>query len=315
MNSVIARVLAVVAVLSLTANVLLYLRYSSLRPLVTVGNEVITKKQYQDQLEYQSGQPVLTKLVLTSLVNQAAAKEGAAPTPKDVDDRIQEIHRRSPQTMLPYSFDPAKMAEFRQDLAATLALDNLRIKNVAVTPADVAAYYAKHRAEFALPQQVQTTTVVSQSKVDADTAEDLLRQNQPVDAIGRQPRLHVVGIDGYNPDLEASLSPAFKHMFASFVQQSKVGDVRTFQEGPWFLTFRVNQNSRADSPPLDQIRDQVERAARLAQAPSQQEEMVRLYQAATPTFNYNADKYAAYFTGLQQSHLSKDNGKKTASVP
>ena len=76
MKSLFTPLVAVVAVLSLTANVLLYLRYSTLRPLVTVGNEVITKKQYQDELEHQAGQQVLGKMVLTRLVAQAAVRRG-----------------------------------------------------------------------------------------------------------------------------------------------------------------------------------------------------------------------------------------------
>ena len=235
------------------------------------------------------------------------------PTDKDVETRIEDIERRSPQALNPYSFDPEKMAQFREDLKATIALDNLRIKNIAVSPADLAAFYAKHQAQFALPQQVKTMTVVTRNKVDADSAADLLRQNEPPDVIARQPRLSVVGINGYNPDLQASLSPAFKQQFASFVQKSNVGDVQTFQEGSYFLTFRVSQNSHAVSPPLEQIRDQVERAARLAQAPSPQEEMARLYQATKPKFNYNADKYAGYLRTLTSTRSTAAAKKLPAS--
>ncbi len=300
MNSLAARLLAVVVVLSLTANALLYFRYSTSRPLVTVGSEVITKKQYQDQLEHQAGQEVMSKMVFTRLVNQAAAREGVIPTAKDVDDRIQEISRRAPQLLAPYIQDPSKMADFRQDLATTLALDNLRIKNIAISPAELTAYYAKHKADFALPQQVKTVAVVTQSQVDADTATDMLRQKQPVDAIARQPRLNVVGVNGYNPDLEASLSPTFKKEFADYFQKAKIGDIKTFHEGHWFLTFQETQNSGAVIPPLAQIHDQVEHQARLAQAPPPQQEMARLYQAVKPTFHYNQELYESYFAGVQR---------------
>ena len=299
-----------IAVLSLIANVLLYMRYSSGRPLVTVGSEVITKKQYQDQLEHQAGQQVLSKMVFDKLVTQAATRNGVMPTAKDVDAQVKDIQRRSPQVLAPYDQDPAKMAEVRQDLQTALALENLRIKDVALTPAEVAAFYAKNKARFALPQQIQATTVVTQNAVDAATAADLLRQKTPPDVIARQPRLMVVGANGYNPDL-GTLPPALKQQVSSFVQHAPVGGTKTFQDGKYYMTFQVTKASQATLPPLAQIRAQVERQARLERAPAPQAEMARLFQAAKPAFN--SDKYAAYFDAVQKYPIGQGADNKTAS--
>ena len=311
-----ARLLAVVAVLSLIGNVLLYMRYSTNRPLVTVGNEAITKKQYQDQLEHQGGQAVLSKMVLEKLVTQAATRDGVLATTKDVDDRIASVERRAPQLLTPYQQDPAKMAEFRQDLLTNISLENLRIKNIKLTPAELAAYYTEHKGEFALPEQVKTTTVVTRSTMDAATATDLLKQHTPSDVIARQPRLNVIGMNGFNPNLDL-LSTDLKRQINVFVQQAKTGDVRTFHvsdpKADVYLTFAVTSSNRAAIPPLTQIHDQVDRAARLARAVPQDQEMAQLYQAAKPTFS--ADKYAAYFDTIQNYSLGKGDTKKTATVP
>jgi len=312
MKSLSIGLLGVVTVVSLAGNGLLYMRYSTNRPLVTVGGTVITKKQYQDQLEHQAGQQVLSKMVLNALVAQAAARDGVTPTTKDVDAQIQDIQRRSPQLLTPYTQDPAKMAEFRQDLQSSIALENLRIKDVALTPAQVAAFYTRNSAKFALPQQVQATTVVTRNTVDAATAADLLRQNTPMDVLARQPRMGVVGANGYNPDMSA-LPPATKQEINKFIQTAKAGDVKTLQSGPVFLTFQVTKSSRAMLPPLAQIRPQVERQARLEKAPAPQAEIARLYQAAKP--NFNSDKYATYFDAVQKYPVSQDGSKKTARVP
>ncbi len=316
MKSIAARILAVVAVLSLIANVLLYLRYSTGRPLATVGGDVITKKQYQDQLEHQIGQSVLSKMVFQQLVTQAAAKAGVTPSAKDVDDRIAAIARRAPQLLAPYQSDPNKLAEFKQDLSTNIALENLRIKDVKLTPAEVAAYYAKHQTEFALPQQVKTTTVVTPNSMNAATATDLLRQHTPTDVIARQSGMHVIGVNGYSPNLEG-LPPALKKQISDYVQKAKTGDVRTFHVdapgGGVFLTFQVANSSSASVPPLTQVQGQAERAARLERAPSESEELARLYQAAKPTFS--ADKYAAYFETIQKYPLGKEGSKKTANMP
>ena len=315
MKSFTARLLAVALLLSLTANVLLYFRYSTGRPLVTVGSAVISKKQFQDQMEHDQGQAVLTKLVFTSLVSQAAARAGAMPSAADVDGRIAAIQRQAPQALTPYAGDPVKMAQFRQDLSTGMALENLRIHDVALPPDQIAGYYARNQARFALPQQVSMLTVITENAVNAGTAADLLRENDPPDVIGRQPGLHVVGSGGYHPDL-SGLPPALKQQTSAWAQHARLGEVKTFSSGKLFLTFRVTKLNPAIVPPLSAVRGEVERSARLELAPSEQEELARLYQSAKPSFN--SDKYAAYFASFAQYPVKAvpvgGDTKKTAST-
>lgn len=310
MKAITVPLLCVLLVVSVAANVLLYLRWSTSRPLVTVGSAVITKKQFQDQMEHDEGQPILTKLVFTLLVSQAAAKQGLTPTGSDIDGRIESLQRQSPQVIAPYVSDSVKMAQFRQDLGTEMALENLRIHDVALSPAQITEYYSRHEVDFALPEQTLTTTVVSPNATDAATAATLLRQNTPPDVIGRQPRLRVVGIGGYRPDMQ-SLPAAFKQQTNNWAAHAGVGTVSTFRAGSFYLTFRVTKRLPAAVPPLAQVRGQVERAARLAAAPTQSEELARLYQSTRPSFN--SDKYAAYFASVEQ-HPVVTSRKKTADA-
>ena len=307
-----ARVLAVVAVLSLIGNVLMYLRYSSNRPLATVGGSVITKKEYQDQLEHQAGPAVLNKMVFERLIRQAAAKAGVSPTAKDVDARIAELERRAPTLLTPYQQDKTRMSEFRQDLWNTLALESLRVQEVKVTPSEAVAYYQAHKTDFALPQQVKSILVVSSSSIDAATAADLLRQKTPLDVIARQPRLHVVGVNGYSANVQ-TLPLNQRTQISNFCRRAKIGDVRTFPvnspQGRAYLTFQVVTASQAVTPPLPQIQSQVTRLVQLKRAPSELEELARLYQAAKPVFS--SERYAAYFDAV--SHAPQGAAEKTAA--
>lgn len=312
MKSVISRIFAAIAVVSIIVNVLLFFRWSPSRPVVTVGQGIITKKDFQNRLEYEGGQAVLTKLVFASLVTQAATRAGVMPTTADVEDRVQSIRRRTPQLLAPYEQDPVKIELFKQDLATNMGLENLRIRDVALTPAQTSDYYARHQADFALPQQTKTSVVVTQNAVDAATAADLLRQNDPPDLIARQPRMRVVGADGYNPDMSI-LSPALRQQTSDWARSAGIGAVKTFQIGDFYLTLKVTSRLPGETPPLDQIRGRVEREARLALAPSQADELARLYRDAKPSFN--SDKYAAYFTVVQQYPISTVAPKKTAETP
>lgn len=312
MKSVVSRIFAAIAVVSIIVNVLLFFRWSPSRPVVTVGQGTITKKEFQNQLEYEGGQAVLTKLVFASLVSQAAARAGVMPTAADVEDRVQSIRRRAPQVLAPYEQDSVKMGLFRQDLATNMGLENLRIRDVALTPAQISSYYAAHHADFALPQQTKTSVVVTLNAVDAATAADLLRENDPPDLIARQPRMKVVGIGGYNPDMSI-LSPELRQQTSDWARNAATGAIKTFQIGDFYLTLKVTGKLPGETPPLDQIRGRVEREARLALAPSQADELARLYRDAKPSFN--SDKYAAYFAAIQQYPISTAAPKKTAKTP
>ncbi len=91
--------LAVVAACSLVGNVLMYFRFTSARPLVTVGARVFRRGEYQALLDQTAGKAVLNKMVYTELVRQAAAKAGVTPTGADVTARLAEMQRRNSQAL------------------------------------------------------------------------------------------------------------------------------------------------------------------------------------------------------------------------
>ena len=305
--------LVAVTAASLTANALLYLRWSPNRSLVKVGNQVITKSDYQGAVDYQTQGTILKKMVFTDLVTQAAAKAGVTPTDADVDTRIADIERRNPQAMSEPHLDPAKMYQLRQDLAADLALENLRIQGITAGDAEVATFYAQHKSAFQLPTQVQTTTVATENAVDAAQAVSLLRQGISRDVIARQPRLHVVGMNGFNVDFQG-LPPALSQKVTAVVFHMKPGDTQTVEVSPkYYLIFRANKRLENEVPPLAQIKNQVTRMVRLTKAPTPKAELAKLYQDAPPHFNVS--RYADYFQDLSTMDTSSvGTGKKTASA-
>src|SRR5437879_292258 len=90
-------IIATVAVISLVGNWLLYSRYSTSRPIVHFNDDVITRKLYMDTMEHEYGKAVLGKLLVSKIVVQEAEKEHLVPAPADIDARLAEIDRRTPQ--------------------------------------------------------------------------------------------------------------------------------------------------------------------------------------------------------------------------
>jgi hypothetical protein len=284
-----------VAVLSLLSNIVLYKRYSTSHPIVRIGPDVITKKQYLDSLEYQSGTEVIKKMVYTILIRQAAAKAHIMPTNADIDARVAEIQRTNPQMLALANSNPVQMVLVRDDLKTDIALENLRIAAVSITPKDVQNYYDAHKQDFTLPQQVQTTMVVTTTQVDAGTAELLLQNNTPEDVIARQPRMHVAGVNGFAVNVNA-LGVADRNKLSKTIFAMKDGDIKTIPVQGAFLTFKVKHAAAKGVPPLSQIITQVTRAAKLEKAMPPEEMIASLYQAAKPQFD--STDYANYFNDV-----------------
>lgn len=302
-------ILAAVTVIALFSTLLTYLRWAPRRPLVTVGDQVISKYDYQAALDKQAGKIVLNKLVYTSLVRQAAAKAGVMPTSKDMDTRIADLSRRNPQ-IAQQANDPVNGRSFRDDLLTDLALENLRVKNVSASDAEIQTFYNRNKAAFTLPSQVQTTMVVTQYANDASTAEHLLQQNVSPDVIARQPRLKVAGVNGFNVNM-AALQPGVRENIGKTVLAMKANQVKTLPVQQFFLTFKVKKSDAASTPPLSQIRDQAARQVKLLKADSPQATIAALYQQSQPKFA--VEKYSAFFSDVQQ--FNAQNGtKKTASA-
>ncbi|BDI28794.1 putative peptidyl-prolyl cis-trans isomerase YacD [Capsulimonas corticalis] len=270
--------LAMLAVLPLAARA-----DDSATPLITVGGETISRSDYLQILEDQYGKGVLQKLVFGSLIRQAAAKAGVTPTDADVDKRLAEVLRREPQIVPDAQRAPEQRKQFVANLKLDLSLENLRLRNISLTDDEAQQYYTAHSAEYELPQQAKTTIVVTDSTEDSLIAENLLKTGVSESAIAQKPGLHVVGVDGFNVNMDA-LSPADRTRISDLVLLAKPKEVKTVKVQNHFLTIRVISKDAKRIPPLAEIKSDVVRAAKLAKAPSAAAMIRTLYLQNPPTF-------------------------------
>jgi len=302
-----ALLLGAVAAVSVVGNVLMYFRFTPARPLVTIGGKVIRNREYLAQLDNAAGRPVLTRLVFTELIRQAAAKAGVTPTGAQIDARLAEMKRRG---QAPAN---ATSPEFRDGLALDLAVENLRVAGVTASDAEVADFYKKYAVQFAQPAQVESILVVTRSDYAAQTAAGLLAKGKSAPALAAQPDMQVDGEGGFHLDLSA-LPPAAHQSVVRTALAMRPGQITTLPLGNAFLTIKCLHSLPGAMPPLPQIRDQVARLVRLQKAPSASAEMALLYKANKPDFDM--DRYAAYFAALDRADAPAPlAAPKTASVP
>ena len=252
-------------------------------PFVTVGGETISQSDYLQALEAQAGKAVLQKLVFGSLIRQAAAKAGVTPTDAEVDKRMATLMRRNPSFVPDAQKAPEQHKQFVENLKLDIALENLRMRNISVTDAEVNQYFTAHSADYKLPPQVQTTVVVTDSAADSRTAETLLRSGVSETAIGEKPGFHVAGIDGYAINMD-SLSTADKTRISNLVFNAKPKQVQTLIVQKHYLTFLIKNKDVNRIPALSEVRTEVVRAAKLAKAPSAADEIRKLYLWTPPAF-------------------------------
>lgn len=297
------RAVCMVALVSLAANAVMYSRWSDKRPLVRVGQRVVTRGEYYSALDQAAGKSVLNQIVLSELIRQAAASDAVPVSSSDIDARLATLRRTRPQ-----GIPPTDTPGLRDQIGLTLALENLRIRHVTASDAEALAFYNAHKAAFVLPTQMRNTVVVTATAPAAAQAAALLHQHQTAQAIAAHPGLHVVGVNGFALNLNA-LPPSIAQRLRLMHQ----GDVQMFPVSHVYLTFGVNERDDATLPSLSQIYDQVVRQVKLAKAPSEQAELALLYQGNKPSFDMA--NYAQDFREFEPLPSSPDAKRRTASLP
>jgi foldase protein PrsA len=264
-------------------------------PIVSLSGVTITRGQYLLEMEERYGKKVLNRMVYTDLVLSAARTAGVMPSDAQVEQRIAEMERRSPRSTAKARRSPDVYAQLRSDLTADIAMENLRMRGVAVTDAEVAAYYADHKPDFYLPPRIDTIMVMTAAKADAAAARAMLARGADAKGIARKSGFELIGLNGVSIDRKA-LSPEANGFLTSTVDAMKVDDIKTVAFNDTYLTIKVTKKLPGGVPPLSDVRSMVTRSARLAKSPSMESVLAGLYKNANPSF-YDV-KYRDYLTDI-----------------
>ncbi len=286
-----------IALFALIGLYLTYQRFSTLRPIIQAGGQTITLRDYEGTLEQQDSGKVLHDLVSAALIRQAADRAGVLPSQSDVDVRLALIRQRDPATVQAAEAN-GSLPLLRDQLLAQIALENLCIQNVSVSDAEVSRYYETHQAHFQQHAQARMTLVVADTAKEAEDATDDLRAGIPPEVLAGQKGLHVAGQNGYHANLGTRQGRAL----AASWKTMQVGEIRTAPLGRQFLVTQLVSVQAAQTRPLEEIKTDVTRLARLEKAVSPDTILAQLYQANPPVFK--VDKYAQYFAGSTQARRS-----------
>lgn len=282
-----------VAVLAIAAAVVIYFRFSTTRPLVTVGDRTISKREYLAVLDQQAGKKVLGDMVYGELIRQAATKAGLLPKDAEVEARMALIQQHTPQAVQA-SVAALGLSGFREQITTTLALENLRMAGLTASPEEISRFYNTHLAGFRQQGHGEVALFQTATATDAQTAAQLLRQGVDPRVIAKQPSFHLNGFNGFSVDTRR---PAAQQALKS-VMSMKTGDVQVHPFGKLFLTVKMMHEQRARVQPLSEVSPEVSRLVRLEKAPPADVVVARLYKANPPSFALG--KYSAYFDDVDK---------------
>ena len=285
MKKALVTLVCLVALGSLGANAYLFQKYSTRRPVLAFKEGGgVSVKEFRDELEYRHGRQVLRKLTLAKIVREAAKRAGIAPTESDIDARIAELERSSPETLQTAKATPGGTEDVRRDLAVELALENIGIAKIEVSDTEVREFYRKHPELFRLPRQSRVAFIVADTVVDAGTAARMLAHRETTEAtLAMETGMHVVGLNGFQPNLNA-LPEEMRTRLRRTALDLKPGAVAQLELGDMHVVLRGEGQQAAGVIPFDTARNRASRLLRLTKARPRDETLAGLFEKANVTF-------------------------------
>lgn len=295
MKKVLISLLCLIALGSLGANAYLYQKYSTRRPVLTFAGGGVSVKEYRDELEFRHGRQILRKMTLAKIVRDAAKKAGVAPTDADIDARIAELEKSAPEAIQTAKASPGGTEDVRKDLAVELALENIGIQKIAVSDAEVQAFYQAHPELFRLPRQSRVSFIVADTTVDAGAAARMLVHRETTEAmLAMEPGMHVVGLNGFQPNLDA-LPAEMKNRLRRTALNLAPGAVAQLELGETHVVLRGEKQQPSGVMPFDDAKSRAARLARLLKARPRDETLAGLFEKANVTFEMD---YREWFRDL-----------------
>ena len=255
-------------------------------------DENLAPRTQEDQAAFR--QATLQDLIDQTLLLQAARAANVTVPPDRVDRELLRLRADYPGP----SFDQALAEgalttdELREQTRDQLIVEDFFLRQVyarvAVTDADVEAYYNDHKEDFAHPEQVHAEQILVGDAETAHRVQQELRQGQRFEELARKystsPDAKVGGDLGW---FARGVMPEVFDQTCFALKPNQVSEVVSSPYG--FHLFKVLEKRPAGTPPLADIRPRVEAALRKErEAAAQKAKLDELRKAAKIVINDKA---------------------------
>lgn len=131
-------------VISLAANLFMWLRWRRTRPVMTINGDVVTEKEVMDYLQQERGPAVKKDLTLRILIDQQAKKYHLTPTKAEIDADFKERRELDPRFSAQIANSPWYETEAKNQIRVDKEQLRLRAKDITVTDDDIRDEYNRN---------------------------------------------------------------------------------------------------------------------------------------------------------------------------
>ncbi len=243
-------------------------------PMFFVNGHVITRDEFDHQMEISAGNQVAQILIGNKLKEQFLKKQGVWPTQAQIDQKLAKLRSVNPNfdtiaRSLHETPDDEDMA-----IALTMAQNNLLSKGVTVTDAEVRSFYALEsspenpNAAFYQPEAVQLEIIINKDKNAITAAQAALAGGANFADVARKYSMDTSKNNGgvvtfVKGRTNLSQYPGLQQkVFAMAVGQQ----INGFKCAGGFWIIRCVAHSAAVIKPFDQVEEECRKGALLQKA-------------------------------------------------
>lgn len=237
--------------------------------IAIVGDEKIDADEWLSELKDEYGDTVLQKMIDRILVEKEAERLGIKITDDELN--LELAHIRQDYGMEPdMSGNPADIPveRLKKELRYTMLLEELAMKDVHITDAEIAQYYEQNQEYYTEPEQVYLHQIIVETRDDAEQVIREFKDGTGFASLAAEWSIDVLyagngGEVGWITKEDIYIDPAILET-AFEMEKDEISDPIPVDQG--YAVIRITDHKDAYVKPLEEVKRDIKRELGLFEA-------------------------------------------------
>jgi foldase protein PrsA len=254
--------------------------------VATINGKAISKQEFYKALEEQNGSQILGELILKSLVEQQARREGVNVSSEELDEEVASVQQRFQSE---YEFQLALMQygmtfeQFKEETRYSLLLEKLRTNDIIVTDKEVQDYYEANKESYVIPVQYKISHIMVSKEDVAKNIVAQLEDGKDFAILANENTEDAQGKDN-GGDLGYFEENTLPEVFKDEVLKLKAGQTTEVIKSQYgYHIVRLTEKLDAKQLAFDEVKSHAERLVKLKKAVSESDYIRQLRENAKIT--------------------------------
>ncbi len=230
--------------------------------VATVGNSVITRRQFEDELIHRAGPLLLVRIIDEAVIRRAARQAGIEATKEQVELKMTQAAARAGSVAdleLVLKRRGRTVADYRAEMELAALWDSLVRREIQVTDEQLRDYYNKHLDEFKHGDQVRMRLYLGSTRQNAEAFKQMLDAGGDFAGLARSvsedPSTKDKGGDAGWIERDDYVAAITDVAFA--LRKGETSDIIKVPDG--WAVIRVEDRRPAGVRPFEEVRDEIRR--------------------------------------------------------